>query len=433
MSPVPELNVETETPEKLLFLYEPHQYKVIYGGRDGCKSWAVARALLMLGTQRTLRILCTRETQQSIQESVHQLLSEQITALGLEMWYQILQYTIRGRNGTEFIFAGLRRASVAELKSYESVDIAWVEEAQVVSKHSWTVLLPTVRKSGSEIWITFNPDLPTDDTYRRWVLNPPPGTVVVKSGYEDNNWLSEESRSKIQFLRETDPTEYEWVYGGATRSTVEGAIYREQIVRAEQEGRICRVPYDGTRPVDLYWDLGYADMVSIWFIQDHPMGETRVIDYEQDTHKPLDYYVQKIQSRGYTIGRMVLPWDGAAKSLGTGMSIQEILQSKGFRVWVNRQASVTDGINAVRTMFNRLWFDGEKCAEGLAGLRRYQWGPQPTSGNLKREPLHDAASHPADALRTRAMSLAEAPEDPPEWHSPPAYSRYHGGDGWMMG
>lgn len=425
------LDIQTETPEALLFLFEPHMFKVIYGGRDGCKSWAVARALLMMGTQRPIRILCTRETQQSIQESVHQLLSEQIKALGLELWYEVLQYTIRGRNGTEFIFAGLRRASVAELKSYESVDIAWVEEAQVVSKHSWEVLLPTIRKSGSEIWITFNPELATDETYRRWVVSPPPGAVVVKTGYEDNAWLSAESRAKIAYLKETDPRTFEHIYGGYPRTTVEGAIYEAELNEADQKGRIARVPYDATRPVDTFWDLGYADMVSIWFAQAFPF-EYRIIDYEQDTHKALDWYVQRMQARAYSYGTCVLPWDGGAKSLGSGRSIEELLRAHGFKTRVLRQTSVHDGINAVRTLFPQFYWDGEKCSDGLAALRRYQWGPGAANGTLKREPLHDSASHPADALRTLAMSITVEETPRAEWHERPYYGG-SGADGWMAG
>ena len=191
------VNVDIEFPEKLLFLFEPHPYKVLYGGRDGVKSWSAAQALILQGAQRPLRILCARETQQSIRESVHQLLSEQIVRLGLSEFYEVLQSTIRQRNvkdgqrGTEFIFVGLQNLSITQIKSFESIDICWVEEAQVVSKRSWSILLPTIRKPGSEIWITFNPDLATDDTYLRWVVNPPPGAIVIRTNWRDNNWLSD--------------------------------------------------------------------------------------------------------------------------------------------------------------------------------------------------------------------------------------------------
>lgn len=151
--------VDVEFPsvhKKLLF--SQSRYKVLYGGRGGAKSWAIARALLAWGIARRLRVLCARETMQSISDSVHKLLAGQVEALRLAEHYQVQKSSIVGINGTEFAFAGLRH-NVAQIKSYESFDIAWVEEAQAVSKASWEVLIPTIRKPDSEIWIRFNPEL----------------------------------------------------------------------------------------------------------------------------------------------------------------------------------------------------------------------------------------------------------------------------------
>src|SRR6185437_15618646 len=159
--------IEANFPEKLSYLFKPKRYKVAYGGRGGAKSWGFARALLILGAQKPLRILCTRETQKSIGDSVHKLLDDQIKLLGLEKFYEVQKSAIIGANGTEFIFAGIRQ-NVHNLKSYEACDICWVEEAQTVSKSSWDVLVPTIRKEGSEIWVSFNPDLETDETYQRF-------------------------------------------------------------------------------------------------------------------------------------------------------------------------------------------------------------------------------------------------------------------------
>jgi phage terminase large subunit len=121
-----------------------------------------------------LRVLCAREFQSSIRDSVHKLLCDQIKDLGLDSFYRIEQSAIFGMNGTEFSFEGIRH-NVNKIKSYEGVDIAWVEEAQTTSKSSWETLIPTIRKEGSEIWVTFNPELDTDETYKRFVLKPPPG------------------------------------------------------------------------------------------------------------------------------------------------------------------------------------------------------------------------------------------------------------------
>src|SRR5262249_44110905 len=154
------------------YLFRPKRYKVLYGGRYGMKSWGAARALLMLGTQKPLRILCARELQNSIKDSVHKLLSDQIEILGLREFYDIQQTSIKGVNGTEFSFEGIRH-NISKIRSYEGIDICWVEEAVLVSSTSWETLIPTIRKEGSEIWMTFNPELEQDETYKRFVKDPP--------------------------------------------------------------------------------------------------------------------------------------------------------------------------------------------------------------------------------------------------------------------
>lgn len=420
-------HVKAQFPEKLAPLFESHPYKVLYGGRDGVKSWSIARALLILGTQKPLRILCARETMDSIRESVHQLLSDQIGILGLDDFYHVLQSEVRGINGTEFVFAGLRKQTVSSIKSYEALDICWIEEASVVSRRSLTILLPTIRKAGSEIWFSLNPDLETDAVYQDFIVNPPKGAFVCKTSYHDNNWLSEESRQKIETLKERDYDTFHHVYEGATRSTVEGAIYKAEIQAAEREKRIRSVPYLSTHPVDTYFDLGYGDRVSIWAVQRIPF-ETHVIRYFQDDHQPIGYYLKEMQSWGYILGTCWLPWDGATKELGTGKSIEDVMRSNGFKVQVVRRLEVHQGINAVRTLFPQLWFDELNCADGLQYLRRYQWGPQTALGVARREPLHDDASHPADALRTLAVGIRE-PERQRQEEQQAQYVT--GSDGWM--
>ena len=420
------LAVKIELPEKLEFLFEPHPYKVLYGGRDGVKSWSVAQALLILGTQKPLRILCGRETMDSIRESVHQLLSDQIGRLGLDDFYQVLQSEIRGVNGTEFVFAGLRKQTVSSLKSYEAIDVCWIEEASVVSRRSLTILLPTVRKPGSEIWFTLNPDLETDAVYQDFVINPPKGAIVCKTSYRDNKWLSPESQAKIDTLTERDPDAFHHVYEGGTRSTVEGAIYKLELQAMERDGRIRAVPYDPMMPVDLFFDLGFADKVAIWAAQRTPF-EIRLLRYFEDDHQAIDYYIREAQTWGYVLGTFFLPWDGGTRNLGTGKSIEEIIRLKGFKVRVNRKLSVTDGINAVRTLFPQIYADSALCADGLQYLRRYQWGPPTVLGVPRSQPLHDDASHPADALRTLAVGIKE-PERP---YKPVEEYFQAGADSWM--
>jgi len=181
---------QVEFPVKLECLFKKSRYKVLWGGRGGAKSWGIARALLILGTKSPLRILCAREFQTSIKDSVHKLLSDQVVALGLTDFYEVIDRTIRGKNGTEFNFVGLKN-NVANVKSYEGVDICWVEEAQTVSSRSWDVLVPTIRKEKSEIWISFNPDFESDATYQRFILHAPENAIVQKINWNDNPWFPE--------------------------------------------------------------------------------------------------------------------------------------------------------------------------------------------------------------------------------------------------
>jgi phage terminase large subunit len=394
-----------EFPEALQFLFEPARYKIAYGGRGSGKSWGVARALLIMAAQSPIRILCCREFQKSIAESVHALLSDQIENLGLSWFYTIQQTKIIGANGSEFIFAGLRH-NVANIKSIEKIGIAWVEEAQTVSKASWDTLIPTVRGDVSEIWVTMNPELDTDETHKRFVTNPPPGALVHKVNWSDNPFFPDVLRVEKDHLKATDPDAYLTVWEGHCRQTLDGAIYAREIRATTEEGRICRVPYDPTKPVHLFWDLGWADSTSIWFAQ--TVGfETRVIDFYQNNQMPLTHYLEAIQSRGYVLGTCWLPHDARAKQLGTGRSVEEMMRASGRTVQIVPMLSVEDGINAARIAFKNCWFDQDKCADGLQSLRRYRYEVDQATGQLSRKPLHDDASHGADAFRYLAIGLKE--------------------------
>jgi len=436
----PSLELTAEFPEKLQFLFEPHRYKVAKGGRAGVKSWNFARALLLICAQPSLlwpgrteapRILCARETQKSIGESVHHLLEEQIGLLGLGKFYEVQQSVILCKNGGQFAFAGIRQ-NVANIKSFEGFDIVWVEEAQRVSKNSWNVLIPTIRKEGSEIWVSFNPELESDETFQRFVVAPPTNAVVVHTTFRDNPWLSEVIKQEIEDCRRRSDDDYQHVYEGHCKQVVEGAIYKKEVLAAEKNGQFTRVPYDPTHPVNTFWDLGFGDNTSIWFEQSIGF-EFRFIDHLSGSLQALSYYLKAMQERGYTYGLHYLPWDGAAKELGTGRSIQEQIQAVYGKENVRcaKKLAVTDGIEAVRAIFPKCYFEREKCADGLQSLRHYRYAYDENLRTFKREPLHDWASHDADALRTAAVAVKE--EARPKQTSEPVTSSYFPrGDGaWM--
>jgi len=217
------------------FLFEPARYKVAYGGRGGVKSWSFARVLLLMGAQRPLRILCAREFQNSIKESVHQLLCDQIRLTGLQDYYQIFNTEIKGIIGTEFFFAGLKQ-NVTKIKSMEGIDICWVEEAEKVSENSWSVLIPTIRKAGSEIWVSFNPHQETDPTFKKFITNRDeilsefPGSTVIETSWRDNPWLPKELEAEKNYLARVDKDAYDHVWGGQVQKKSSAQVMRGKCV-----------------------------------------------------------------------------------------------------------------------------------------------------------------------------------------------------------
>jgi phage terminase large subunit len=396
---------KAEFPEKLKFLFDAHRYKILYGGRGGAKSWGVARALLIQAAATPLRILCAREFQNSIAESVHHLLKSQITEIGLDSFYRIQDAAIYGRNGSEFVFAGIRN-NITKIKSFEAIDRVWVEEAQTVSKTSWDTLIPTIRKDGSEIWATYNPELESDETHKRFVINPPADAAVVKINWSDNPWFPEVLAKEKEALKARDPDAYQNIWEGNCRVTLEGAIYAKELRIAQEEGRIRNVPYDALKQVHTFWDLGWADNTSLWFTQS-VNNELRLIDYYSNNQQPLQHYIQVMQNKGYIYGTDWLPHDAKAKTLATGRSVEEIMLGHGRKVQIVPNLSIFDGINAARTIFNRCYFDERKCSEGLQSLRHYRYDVDPDSKQFSGRPLHDHNSHAADAFRYFAVAVEE--------------------------
>lgn len=393
-------------PKKFEALFQPEKvrYRIFYGGRGGAKSWCFARALLAKGTKSPMRILCAREFQTSIKDSVHKLLSDQIYELNMESFYEITQTTIRGINGTEFIFAGIKN-NTNNIKSIEGIDIAWVEEAQSVSANSWNVLIPTIRKQDSEIWVSFNPELPTDDTWKRFVESPPESSVVVKVNWNDNPWFPETLNLERLSLKSRDLSAYNNVWEGATRNTVDGAIFGKEMEQAELENRITNVPYDPSKPCHAVFDLGWADNTACWIIQ-YVGFDIRVLRYFEDNQKTIQHYLSLMQTFGYIYDTIWLPHDGAAKSLGTGKSIEEIVRATGLKVQILDRVPITDSINAARTIFSRCYFDRKNTEEGLNCLRHYRYDVD-EHGTFSQKPLHDIYSHGADAWRYIGLMVNE--------------------------
>lgn len=208
-----------EIPKKMVKFFVPGpRYRVVYGGRGSVKSWTIARALIILACRGKKRILCAREYQKSIRESVHFLLKSQIERMGLEDEFIIRDTEIVNRwTGSQFVFAGLHH-NVASLKSMEAIDICWIEEGETTSQESWDVLDPTIRKPGSEIWVSFNPINETDPLYQMFAIvgKRLRGAVAFQVGWQDNPWLPKVLRDQAEYMREHDTERYEHIWGGKT-------------------------------------------------------------------------------------------------------------------------------------------------------------------------------------------------------------------------
>lgn len=387
-------------PAKLQFLFQPIRYKVARGGRGSGKSWSFARALLQQAAAKPLRILCTREVQKSIKDSVHKLLCDQIQLMGLGSHYEVLETEIRGRNGSLFIFAGLAQHTVESIKSYEGVDIVWCEEAQAITKRSWDVLIPTIRKEGSQIWISFNPELESDETYQRFVANPPDDCVSALVNWRDNPWFSQVLEKERLHCQKTDPQNYPNIWEGECKPAVEGAIYYEQVAAAEANGQICNVPYDPLLKVHVVFDLGWNDAMSIALVQ-KVRSEVRIIEYIEDSHKTLDHYSAELKKKNMNWGKVWLPHDGFSRDMKTGKSSEEILKKLGWSV-VPREGIVEmgleEGIKATRQTFGQVYFDKKKTERLVQCAKRYRRAINRQT-NEPQGPLHDEWSHGADCLR----------------------------------
>ena len=403
-------------PEKCAVLFQPSRYKVLHGGRGSGKSWAVAQALLAIGVSRRVRVLCAREVQKSIRDSVHRLLSDQVQSMGLAGHYEVLESIISGKNGTEFLFAGLAQHTVASVKSFEGCDLCWIEEAQTVSKKSWDILIPTIRGEDSEIWVTMNPILDTDETYRRFVLSPPPGATVVQMNWRDNPWFPPVLEQEREHCLATSPSDYDNIWEGQCRAAVEGAVYAGEVAAAMSHGRICNIPYDPALKVHAVWDLGWNDSTAIILVQ-RVRSEVRVIEYIEDDHKTLDHYAALLNSKPYNWGYDFLPHDGRTKDFKTGKSAEEILRRFGRKVKITPNIGVESGIRSLRLAFPQIYFDRVKAAGLIECLKRYRRVINQQTGEAGA-PLHDAASHGADAARYLAVNIERLVNDDESNHAP---------------
>lgn len=416
-------------PRKLAPLLDRHRYKGAYGGRGGGKSHFFAEMLLARCFGAPTRAACIREVQNSLKESVRQLLVDKIQRMGLGWFFDVLGTEIRGRNGSIIIFKGMQSYNAENIKSLEGFDIAWVEEAQTLSAHSLKLLRPTLRREGSELWFSWNPRHDTDAVDRffrggRQVT----GGIAVEINWNDNPWFPDVLRQEKDDDYASDPETADHVWGGGYQIATEGAYYARLLHAAERAGHIGNYAHDVSLPVNTAWDLGVDDYTAIWFLQDNGR-EVFVIDYYEvgnegaeqivrDALPELNPDIDEAASRMIEIGRArpyrygchYVPHDIKVREWGAGGKQRALtligLGVKPLRVGVATKPA--DRINAVRKLLPICRFNKTSRVEvGLARLRRFarKWNDSLQSYS---SPRHDINSHGADAFGEYAINCGLA-------------------------
>ena len=404
------MKAEIELPPKLVDLFDGEaRYRVAFGGRGSGKTRSFALMSAVYGYKwgmsgRQGQILCAREHLNSLDESSLEEVKSAIRSVDwLDAYYEIGEKYIRSRDGrVSYVFAGLRR-NLDSIKSKARVILAWVDEAENVSEAAWQKLIPTIREEESEIWVTYNPESKHSAVHQRFRVSPSGDVKVCEINWRDNPWFPDvlnQERINDQKLR---PDVYDHVWEGAFLIHVEGAYYTVEMREANAEGRIGSAPYDRSVGVVTAWDLGVGDSTAIWFAQ--MVGpEVRLIDYYESSGVGLDHYVAVLNSKGYNYTDHILPHDVRVRELGTGKSRLETLDNLGVRpITIAAQLNVDDGIQAVRSLLGRAWFDEEKCERGIDCLRQYRRDYDENNKSFKARPLHDWSSHGADAMRYLAI------------------------------
>lgn len=376
--------IQIKLPDKLQFLLtEKWRFKVAYGGRSSGKSFSLIVASLAIAMEKKMRILCVRQFQNSIADSVHKLISDSIYRLKLDKYFTITQNSIRCYNGSEYIFKGIHN-NVQEIKSLEGIDLALCEEAQNFTDESWEILIPTIRKEGSEFWICFNPQREDDSTYRRFVKNPSDNCKSVLINYTDNPWCPQVMKEEAESCKKQDYAKYEHIWLGKTVMETEAQIFKGKFELAE---------FEADKGTEFFYgaDWGFANdptAITRCFIEDNCL----YIDYESGgvgvEMEELPQLFNKIPG----IKQWVVRADAARPE-----TISYVARH-GFRCIAAEkwQGSVEDGIEYIRS-FNKIYIH-PRCKHVYEEFKYYSYKKDRVSGDILPVVV-DAWNHYIDSIR----------------------------------
>lgn len=414
---------EVQIPAAFRDLFDP-QYRdyAYFGGRGGAKSHSIAGALVIQAAASPLRVVCAREIQESLRDSVKQLIEDKISDYGLEDHFESLRDETRAKNGGRFVYKGMWRNPDA-LKSLEGADVFWGEEANRFSARSIRLIRPTMRKPGSRMVWSWNPEFDHDpvDFLFRGPAGPPPNSLVREVSWRDNPWFGDTPlMAEMENDYRVDPAMAEHVWGGQYVSAVDGAYYAEQLAAVRREGRVTALARDPLMRVRAFWDLGWRDATAIWIAQ-FVGREIRVLDYIEGRGQELGYYIAALRAGGWGDALMELPHDGANVTVTSAGSAQGQLRAAGFEVNITPnqgKGAALERVAAARRLFPRIWFnDTPTVALGLKALAAYH-ERRDERRKAGLGPEHDWASDPADAFGLMCIAYREPEgsfDDYEEW------------------
>ena len=408
-------------------LLVPSRYKGAHGGRGSGKSHFFAGLLIEDSlAERGLLSVCIREVQKSLKESAKRLIETKLADFGLGEadGFKVFESVIQTPGDGQIIFQGMQDHTAESIKSLEGRKRAWIEEAQTLSARSLTLLRPTIRDDGSELWFSWNPRRKTDpvDAMLRGDAVPT-GATVIRANWYDNPWFPKVLEQERLDCLNDQADQYDHIWEGGYATVTTGAYYAKQLSQARSEGRIGKVAPDPNMTLRAFWDIGgtgqKADACSIWIAQ-FVGREIRWLDYYEAQGQPLATHIAWMRSRGYADALCVLPHDGVQNDRVYDVSYESALQAADFETEIIKnqgKGAAIQRVEAARRLFPAMWFNEATCGPGIDAIGAYHAKIDEQRG-ADLGPEHDWSSHGADAFGLACVAYEQPKAGKTTWEQP---------------